>query len=144
MVRKRLAAPVALALAVPLAALVPSAAPSSAAPEPERAGIASDITMGVRDPQLVEGEKVEVPDRPRTQRKARSKAQAGTTPGVGTVRQWLALDDKNGVYYRKDYTLRGVGDHIEVWVANDIAFPQATAATPCRAAPRSPTRRWPG
>ncbi|MCE0535332.1 immune inhibitor A [Kineosporia rhizophila] len=124
MVRKRLAAPVALALAVPLAALVPSAAPSSAAPEPERAGIASDITMGVRDPQLVEGEKVEVPDRPRTQRKARSKAQAGTTPGVGTVRQWLALDDKNGVYYRKDYTLRGVGDHIEVWVANDIAFPQ--------------------
>ena len=46
--------------------------------------------------------------------------------------------------YRKDYTLRGVGDKIEVWVANDTAFP----AGDCRNAdpehrPRSPTRRWP-
>ena len=45
------------------------------------------------------------------------------TPPVGTVRQWLGLDDFNGILYRKDYTLRGVGDHIEVWVANDRAFP---------------------
>ena len=28
-----------------------------------------------------------------------------------------------GTLYRKDYTLRGVGDHIEVWVANDTSFP---------------------
>ena len=28
-----------------------------------------------------------------------------------------------GTLYRKDYTLRGVGDKIEVWVANDTSFP---------------------
>ncbi len=55
--------------------------------------------------------------------KARTFDKVGTTPPVGTVRQWLGRDDFNGTLYRKDYTLRGVGDHIEVWVANDISFP---------------------
>jgi hypothetical protein len=50
-------------------------------------------------------------------------APEADTPPVGTVRQWIALDDVQGILYRKDYTLRGVGDKIEVWVANDIAFP---------------------
>ena len=36
-------------------------------------------------------------------------AAAAPTPPVGTVRQWIALDDFNGILYRKDYTLRGVG-----------------------------------
>ena len=67
---------------------------------------------------------------------------AEPTPPVGTVRQWLGLDDVQGRLYRKDYTLRGVGEHIEVWVANDLAFP----AGDCRAQVpgldgRSPTRR---
>jgi hypothetical protein len=58
----------------------------------------------------------------------RSRARAiavapAATPPVGTVRQWLGLDDAQGRLYRKDYTLRGVGTNIEVWVANDIAFP---------------------
>jgi hypothetical protein len=56
-------------------------------------------------------------------------APAAPTPPVGTVRQWIALDDFNGILYRKDYTLRGVGAHIEAWVANDLAFP----AGDCRA-----------
>ncbi|MDF1606483.1 immune inhibitor A domain-containing protein [Nocardioides sp. YIM 152315] len=50
-------------------------------------------------------------------------AAAAPTPPVGTQRQWLGLDDVQGAYYRKDYTLRGVGDKIEVWVADDLAFP---------------------
>src|SRR3954465_4918434 len=54
---------------------------------------------------------------------------AASPPPVGTVRQWLGLDDFNGALYRKDYTLRGVGNKIEVWVANDTAFP----AGDCRA-----------
>ena len=54
---------------------------------------------------------------------------AAPTPPVGTVRSWLGLDDAQGILYRKDYTLRGVGDKIEVWVANDTAFP----AGDCRA-----------
>ncbi|MGZ5359962.1 MAG: peptidase M6 immune inhibitor A, partial [Solirubrobacterales bacterium] len=48
---------------------------------------------------------------------------AAATPPVGTVRQWLGLDDAQGRIYRKDYTLRGDGANIEVWVANDLAFP---------------------
>ena len=63
------------------------------------------------------------------QLKAAPSAAAAATPAVGTVRQWIALDDANGTLYRKDYTLRGVGDHIEVWVANDLAFPEGD----CRA-----------
>jgi len=38
---------------------------------------------------------------------------------VGDSKFWLALDDLNGELYVKQYTLRGVGDHIEVWVASD-------------------------
>ena len=63
------------------------------------------------------------------QRKAAPSLAAAQTPPVGTVRQWIALDDLNGQIYRKDYTLRGVGNHIEVWVANDLAFPEGD----CRA-----------
>jgi hypothetical protein len=57
-------------------------------------------------------------------RRARARAAAvGEKPVVGTVKSWPALDDAEGVIYLKDYTLRAVGDHIEVWVANDILFP---------------------
>ncbi|MEV6349173.1 peptidase M6 immune inhibitor A [Actinoplanes sp. NPDC051851] len=52
----------------------------------------------------------------------------GRTPPVGTVRKWVGLNDITGDLYRKEYTLRSVGRHIEVWVANDIAFP----ANDCR------------
>jgi len=45
------------------------------------------------------------------------------TPPVGTVRPWLGLNVVTGGYYPKMYTLRGVGSHIEVWVADDLAFP---------------------
>jgi hypothetical protein len=40
------------------------------------------------------------------------------TPVVGEVRNWVGLDDALG-FYRKGYTLRGVGDNIEVWVASE-------------------------
>ena len=56
-------------------------------------------------------------------RKARTRIAAAPTPAVGTVREWLGLNDVDGKFYRKDYTLRGVGAHIEVWVAGDLAFP---------------------
>jgi immune inhibitor InhA-like protein len=56
-------------------------------------------------------------------------APAAPTPALGTVRQWIALDDFQGRLYRKDYTLRGVGNKIEVWVANDLAFPAGDCRT---------------
>jgi hypothetical protein len=65
----------------------------------------------------------------RSSARARALAAAAPTPPVGTVRQWIALDDTTSRLYRKDYTLRGVGQKIEVWVANDLNFP----AGDCRA-----------
>jgi hypothetical protein len=45
-------------------------------------------------------------------------ATAGKTPPVGTKRMWPAADFQQSVDYMKEYTLRGVGDNIEVWVAS--------------------------
>lgn len=42
---------------------------------------------------------------------------------VGEVRKWVALDDAKGRYYLKDFTLRAVGTHAELWLANDVNFP---------------------
>lgn len=49
---------------------------------------------------------------------------------IGTRRTWLAVDwaqrDPAGfaMLYLKDFTLRGMGEHAEVWVADDVAFPE--------------------
>ncbi len=52
------------------------------------------------------------------------KGQAPKGPAkVGATRTWLALNDVTGSIYLKNYTLRGVGNNIEVWVADDRAFP---------------------
>ena len=42
---------------------------------------------------------------------------------VGDARIWLALNDFTGSIYLKFYTLRAVGNHAEVWVANNLNFP---------------------
>jgi hypothetical protein len=52
-------------------------------------------------------------------REARTLGTAAATPAVGAQKVWLALDDAAGSIYPKVYTLRGIGDHIEVWVASD-------------------------
>jgi len=47
---------------------------------------------------------------------------------VGDSKLWLANDATQGIYL-KNYTLRGVGEHIEVWVADDTAFPAGDCRT---------------
>lgn len=55
----------------------------------------------------------------------------GTNPPLGTVRQWLALDvvdpalqnPSDASLYLKAFTLRALGPHVELWVANDLSFP---------------------
>jgi len=42
---------------------------------------------------------------------------------IGDSRIWLALNDAQGSIYLKFYTLRAVGNHAEVWVANNLNFP---------------------
>lgn len=50
-------------------------------------------------------------------------AALAADPTVGTSKTWLALNDFSNSLYLKSYTLRGIGDHIQVWVANDTTFP---------------------
>ena len=58
-------------------------------------------------------------------------AQPPLGPGkIGQVRTWLGLDDERGVIYLKNYTLRGTGNHVEVWVANNLNFPNTTMLNP--------------
>jgi hypothetical protein len=48
----------------------------------------------------------------------KASAAAGPTPAVGTKRMWPALDQVKQTVYVKEYTLRGIGRNIEVWVAS--------------------------
>ena len=58
---------------------------------------------------------------------ARAQAPEGSgsaqsvPPQVGDVRTWLGGDDVAGVDYLKDYVLRGIGNHVEVWTATGLA-----------------------
>lgn len=69
--------------------------------------------------------------RKKASRGARSAApSAAAAPAdVGDSKTWLALNDYTGQLYLKDYTLRGLGDHIQVWVAESTAFPAGDCRT---------------
>jgi hypothetical protein len=123
--RRRLVSAAAAVLLVPLLQALP-ASPASAAPPPE--ATPSDTRELTRTDFTLDGKPVDVPDR-YTPSAKRQQTAAAVTPPVGTVRPWLALDDELGRLYLKDYTLRGDGENIEVWVANDTSFP----AGDCRA-----------
>src|SRR4051812_45478514 len=44
-------------------------------------------------------------------------------PTGGTPKTWLALNDYSNGISLKNYTLRGIGAHIQVWVPNDTPSP---------------------
>jgi hypothetical protein len=123
--RSRLIGAAATVLLIPLFQVLPA---SSAGAGPGAANTPSDIRELSRKDFTLDGKAVNAPVKYQPSAQKRLQA-AGETPPVGTVRQWLGLDDFNGTLYRKDYTLRGVGNKIEVWVANDTSFP----AGDCRA-----------
>jgi hypothetical protein len=123
MSRRNLAAGVVAGMAAACLGALPVAAASGAVTTK------ADASIGVRE--LPPGKRYSTSKLglSQAQRRAQLAPAAAATPPVGTVRQWIALDDFNGTLYRKDYTLRGAGDHVEVWVANDLSFP----AGDCRA-----------
>lgn len=43
--------------------------------------------------------------------------------GVGSTRFFLSLDEVLLQQYFKEYELRTVGDHVEIWVATDLGWP---------------------
>lgn len=122
--RRRLVSAAAALLVVPLLQVFPA---SAAAGAPTASQPLNDTTTEIRKDLTFNGKPVVTPNHYTPS--AKRVAAAGVTPPVGTVRPWLALDDAQGRLYLKEYTLRGVGDKIEVWVANDLAFPEGD----CRA-----------
>jgi hypothetical protein len=116
--RRRLVSAAAALLVVPLLQILPA---STAAGAPTATAPPNDTTTQVRNDLTYNGKPVVT--RTSYQPSANRVAAAAATPPVGTVRPWLARDDAQGRLYLKDYTLRGVGDKIEVWVANDTSFP---------------------
>jgi len=125
MVRKGLATTAAVALALPVLVALP-AVPALAAPvkaPAKGASGASDVREMTRTNFKLDGKVVDTSKMASQKAQSRSALAAADTPPVGTVRQWLGSDDFNGTLYRKDYVLRGIGDHIEVWVAVDTSFP---------------------
>ncbi len=129
MARRRFAGIAASAIVLPLLYVVAQPATASAAPGPEVAPTAavpaSDIRELTRKDFTFNGKPIETATRYQGRAQARGQATAAAeTPPVGTVRQWMALDDYQGIIYLKPFTLRGVGDNIEVWVANDTEFPE--------------------
>ncbi len=134
MTRRRLtagtisAALVVLGLTVAPSPAAPSAVPGAQAAGKHRAP-QSDVKEAGKRRFTLDGKRVKVPSRYRAPSGAHPRKLAGTTPPVGTVRQWLGRDQAMGTLYRKNYTLRGVGSKIEVWVANDTAFPAGDCRT---------------
>ncbi len=118
MARNRVVAAAAIVLLPLVTAVIPATGAAAAPPAGDQP---SDIRHLTRTEVTENGKKVVVPEK-FTPRSAMRRA-AAETPPVGTVREWYALNDVAGSIYRKNYTLRGVGDKIEVWVADDIAFP---------------------
>jgi Immune inhibitor A peptidase M6 len=119
MLRSRLASAAAAVLLVPLVQVLPA---STVAAEPVAAPV-NDTRELTRKDFTLDGKPVQTPSRYQP-KASKNRTTAAATPPVGTVRGWLGLDDEQGILYRKDYTLRGVGNNIEVWVANDTAFPE--------------------
>jgi len=95
--------------------------PMSAAARPSRAGVVGDDTIHV-PPDYGRGQLSLAPGVRRQARRIAARLEAAQTqrqPRLGDVRLWLAADYVRGQIYVKRYRLRGIGQNIEVWVAND-------------------------
>jgi hypothetical protein len=116
-----------LALAMGASLLAPPAAASPRDPATRATKAAPDARELARTRFTLDGHAL--PGHPRHRPRPRSRAAAPVTPQVGTVRDWLGLDDVTGRFYQKSFTLRAVGPHIEVWVAQDLTFPKGDCRT---------------
>lgn len=80
-----------------------------------------DIGPRIRG-ELAQETPVDPPKIPQSERLV--PAAEGYEPQPGTELEFLALDNYEGEYYFKPFTLRAVGERAEIWVANDRDFPQ--------------------
>jgi hypothetical protein len=108
------------AVVLAFAFAVPTAQAAKRVPKVKVRNVGPDYNQGKALPRRGS---VKPAKAPKKKAKALARASAaGETPPVGTVKSWLALDDAQDSIYFKQYTLRAVGEHIEVWVANDLSF----------------------
>jgi hypothetical protein len=119
--RSRLLVAVTAGFALAASAVLAPAA--SATPTPPKGSSTTTVRGDVREVKLGKTYSTKGLATGAQRRAAARSTQASGTAPVGTTRELLALDDYNGKYYTKPYTLQAVGDHIEVWVADDNAFP---------------------
>ncbi len=56
---------------------------------------------------------------------AKAAAAAEESPPVGTVKIWPLINFNTGQLNIANFTLRSVGDKIEIWVANNLNYPTA-------------------
>ena len=79
--------------------------------------------MGIQhvDPNKVAELKLNRREASQEIRQASTATSAAVTAAsvVGDEKFWLAVDFQEGFLYLKAYTLRAIGDNIEVWVASD-------------------------
>jgi len=54
---------------------------------------------------------------------------------IGETKTWLGLDDYRDVINLKNYVLRGVGTHVEVWVNPNLKFPNPQMLNPLTSNP---------
>jgi hypothetical protein len=95
---------------------------ATAAPDKQAAKKAAGLNLDVRE--ISPKAKYSTKRLPmKTAARSKSARVAAGTPPVGTTRTMIALDDYDGILYRKSYTLQAVGAKIEVWVADDTSFP---------------------
>jgi len=109
---------VAAALGVALGPLLLSTAATAADRQPPPGGTLDIIDIG---PAMRAGRYRLAPAAAPAAATARASADDGPS---GEVRTWLGLDETDGVLYPKAYERRAVGEHIEVWVATDLRFPE--------------------
>ncbi|CAN5655829.1 hypothetical protein BH24ACT26_BH24ACT26_12380 [soil metagenome] len=93
-------------------------------------------------PDYNQGRKLPFADDVRSVAREALRASKGSAaaPEVGDQKQWLALDDAQGVIYLKGYRLRGEGENVEVWVARDrdkVSRRLNFLADDCRNGPRT-------
>jgi hypothetical protein len=122
-VRKTLAALAlcALALAVPTAALAGNGHGN---------GPKGDIIDVGKDVKVKKPKKKDLPNLTPTMSAATAAAASALeSPAIGTVKIWPLINFNTGFVNIQNFTLRAVGDKIEVWVANNLNF---AAAADCR------------
>ncbi|HET7235375.1 MAG TPA: peptidase M6 [Actinomycetota bacterium] len=95
-------------------ALVPAAGWSAPAGSGSTGTDIREVAEGRLDKLALSGQALR-----QARRMAASVPQSAGPAAIGDEKLFLAYDDVEGILYVKNFVLRGEGDHVEVWVADD-------------------------